>query len=115
MKTFYGVGAGRDATEGVVHLGEIVEIEGDMPFRKMRRTKAELAPRDTVTGAETGTFQMLEIPADGGGKLKVAYIVLKGTPDVIDVHRVSEPRSGTSLSASFRSASTRRRQHQRVG
>ena len=31
---------------------------------------------------------MLEVPADGGGKLKVAYIVLQAAPDVIDVQRV---------------------------
>ena len=115
MKTFYRVGAGRNAAEGVINLGEIVKIEGDMPFGEMRRTKAELATRDAITGTETGTFEMLEVPADGGGKLKVAYIVLKGTPDVIDVHRVSEPRSGASLSSSFRSTPARRRQRQRVG
>ena len=39
-----------------------------------------------IAGDETGTFQMLEVPTDGGGKLKIAYIVLQGAPDVIDVH-----------------------------
>jgi len=59
-----------------------------MPLREMRRAETELASGDAVIDEETATFQMLEIPTEGGGKLKVAYIVLKAAPDVIDVQRI---------------------------
>jgi hypothetical protein len=56
---------------------------------------------------------MLKIPTDGGGELNVAYIVLQGTPDVINVHRVAAPR--VSVSETFRPKATKRRQRERVG
>ena len=87
METFDLVHAGLNTIESVTHLRQIREVEGDMPFGEMRRAKPELAMRDAAAGTETGTFQMLEIPTDGGGKLKVAYIVLEAAPDVVDVHR----------------------------
>ena len=58
-----------------------------MPFREMRRAETKLSAGDAIADDETATFQMLEIPTDGGGKLKVAYIVLQGAPDVVDVHQ----------------------------
>ncbi|HWB50103.1 MAG TPA: hypothetical protein VG651_13410 [Stellaceae bacterium] len=112
MKTFRRIGAGRHTAEGVIHAGEIVEFEGDMPFRETRRAKPELALREATTGTETGTLQMLELPTDDGGKLKVAYIVLKTASDAIDVHRVSAPRDDAA--ETFRRAPLPRRQRQRA-
>ncbi|HWD58416.1 MAG TPA: hypothetical protein VG308_09070 [Stellaceae bacterium] len=109
VKTFYRVRAGRDAFKSVVHLGEIDEIEGNMPFREMRWPETELAAGDAIIDEQAATFQMLEIPTDGGDKLKVAYIVLQAAPDVINVHRVpdSETRSTSPMPA--------RPKRQRVG
>jgi hypothetical protein len=91
--------------KSVIELGETVEIEGDMPFREMSWPETELAAGDAIVDDETVTFQMLEVPTDGGGKLKVAYIVLQAAEDVIDVHRVSgrEIRSTSSRPATAKS------------
>jgi hypothetical protein len=113
VKTFYRVGTRRNLIKSVIELGEIVEIEGDMPFREMRWPETELTPSDAETGDETATFQMLKVPTDGGDELNVAYIVLQGAPDVINVHRVSAP--GASVSETFRPKATKRRQRERVG
>jgi hypothetical protein len=71
-----------------------------MPFREMSWPETELAAGDAVTGDETATLQMLDVPTDGGGKLKVAYVVIQGAPDVIDIHQLLSARDPIAVARS---------------
>jgi hypothetical protein len=87
VKALDRVGARGHAAERAVHLRHVLEIEGDVPLRQLRRAEAELTPGDAITGDRTLASQVVEISAGALGELGVADAVLEVEPDMVDVRR----------------------------
>src|SRR5262249_7887790 len=98
VKTFYRVRARRHAAKRFVHLRHIVEIEGDVPLRQLRRGEAGLAPGHAIARDVLCFLQVTEIGVSALGEFQVADAGFQVEPDVIHVHGATSLRTTTAVS-----------------
>ena len=79
--------AARDNTESAIQLGQILDLDHDVKFAEIARSKTEFPPSHPVAHDLPSLFERSEIGANRIGKFDIGSALLEIAPYVIEIQR----------------------------